>query len=58
MPKWIVTEISYSFRENPPKLKDLIPDKSKYKKKQAGDVLEHVDYYNEETGVSIIYDKL
>ena len=56
VPKWIVTEIYYNFEENPPKLKDLIPDKSKYKKKPEGDA-GHIEYYNEETGVSIIYDE-
>jgi hypothetical protein len=57
VPEWVVTEISYSLSKNPPKLKDIIPDKSQYKRKQAGDVSDHIKYYNDEKGISIIYDK-
>lgn len=58
VPEWTVIEISYTPWKNPPKLKDLIPDKSRYKRKQAGDVLDHIEYYDEEKGISVIYDKV
>lgn len=57
VPKWTVAEVSYSPSRNPPKLKDLIRSKNQFKKRQSGDVSDHIEYYNDEKGVSIIYDK-
>jgi hypothetical protein len=56
LPEWTVEEITYTPQNQSLKLDDLIRDKKQYKVKQVGDVINHFEYYNEETGVSITYD--
>ena len=57
MPEWTVTEVTYILSNKSMKLNDVIPKRNKYKQKQAGDVSDHVEYYDDAAGVSIIYDK-
>jgi hypothetical protein len=56
VPAWTVIEVGYSTRKKPPKLTYLIPDKSQFKRKQSGDVPDHIEYYDDEKGIAIIYD--
>lgn len=56
LPEWSVTDISYNFLKNPPKLNNLIGNNKKFKNKQHGDVLNHIEYYDEERGIHIVYD--
>jgi hypothetical protein len=58
VPEWRVTEISYSFGKNSPKLNDLISNKKQFKKRQFGDVINQIEYYDEERGIKILYDNL
>lgn len=58
IPEWTVEEIYYVPREEKPlRLRDVIFDFSKFKKRQSGDVLVHIDYYNEDAGITVGYDK-
>ena len=53
-----ITELDYSPSKNPPKLKELGLNKSGFKKRQYGtDVPDHIEFYNDEKGISVIYDK-
>lgn len=56
VPDWTVEDITYRPFKNPPKLKALISDKSQFKSRQSGDVINHIEYYDDERGISIIYD--
>ncbi len=53
----IVEYVYYSFRENEPRLKDILLEKSKFKKREVGDVIGQFEYYNDESGISVIYLK-
>ncbi|MCW5958864.1 MAG: hypothetical protein KIS76_01810 [Pyrinomonadaceae bacterium] len=55
--EWTVLEIEYSPNEDTIKLIDILPDKTRYKSKQAGDVVDHIEYFDDQRGVSITYDK-
>ncbi len=58
IPEWKVERVSYVPRdEYPLRLRNVILNFSKFKKLQAGDVLVHIDYYNNEAGVTVGYDK-
>lgn len=54
--EWTVIGVTYTPWKNPPRLKDLIPNRNKYKSRQAGDVANQIEYYDEKEEVSIIYD--
>jgi hypothetical protein len=56
VPEWTVTDISYDFLKNSPKLKDLIGNKKQFKKRQDGDGINQIEYYDEKRGIFIIYD--
>lgn len=57
--KNVVVEINYSFEEAYLKLKDILPNKKGFRKKihGTGDVPDHIELYDDEKGISIIYDK-
>ena len=57
VPAWTVIEVSYSPHVNPPKLAQLLSTKSKFNKRSSGDVAGHVEYYDDERGISIVYDE-
>lgn len=56
VPPWTVIEVTYSFLGRKPALRDLLA-KRVFTSRQAGDVEEHVEYYNDDEGISILYDK-
>ena len=56
VPEWTVEEIIYDTEDTKIGLKDLLKDIKPYKRKQKGDVLDHIYYFNEEKGIAIIYD--
>ena len=56
LPEWTVESIDYKFSENPPKLKDLIRNNKNFKKRINGDATDHIEYYDEESGIIICYE--
>lgn len=55
--EWRVEDVSYYPRSTEKvKLRDVILDPSKFKKRQVSDVLSHIEYYNEEYGITVVYD--
>jgi hypothetical protein len=58
VPDWTVEEVQYTPQKNPPKLKDLMPNKKLFKKRQSDHVIHFIDYYNDEQGITIYYDTL
>lgn len=57
VPEWTVIDVFYNTDDDPPKLKELLKALGNYKTRIAGDVLSHVEYYNEEKGIYINYSK-
>lgn len=57
IPEWTVEEISYDFLKTPPRLKDLIKNNKKFKKTPYGDGISQMKYYDEESGITIYFDK-
>jgi hypothetical protein len=57
VPEWTVIEVGYTPTKNPPALTELLVNRKRFKVRQAGDVIGHVEYYDEEHGISIVYDK-
>jgi hypothetical protein len=57
VPKGVVEEIAYSPREEKPlRLTDVILDRRKFTKRQAGDVIDQVEYRNSYYGIEVVYD--
>ena len=56
VPEWTITEITYSFLSEKPKLKRLLRNRKQFRTRQAGDVLNHIEYYDDIAGVSVLYD--
>lgn len=56
LPEWTVTDVSYKFFENPPKLKDLIDDRRRFAVSQVGDGIHQIQYYDASRGIKILWD--
>jgi hypothetical protein len=58
VPEWTAEKVFYVPRdEHPLRLRDVILNLSKFKRRQSGDVIVHIEYYNEDAGISVTYDK-
>jgi hypothetical protein len=56
-PVGIVEEISYHPNESKPlRLRSVINDISRFKTEQTSDVITHVKYFNEKSGIFVVYD--
>lgn len=57
VPEWTIAEITYSFLGERPRLKTLLAGQGSFRARNSGDVLNHVEYYDDVKGISILYDK-
>lgn len=57
IPEWTVIKVTYYTEDGAPELKGFLTALGTYKTKQESDVIDHIYYYNEEKGISIIYNK-
>jgi hypothetical protein len=54
--EWVVTEVEYSPEEGVANLQHLLTDIKPYKRRQAGDVRNHIEHFSDRIGVSIVFD--
>ena len=53
--EWTVESVGFSISDPLP-LKKVILDLTKFRRKKEGDVVGNVTYYNDEAGISVVYD--